>query len=99
MFQLDPAKETVLSKHLKVAELYASAPPKNGVFVPPVDYPTHERCVEIEVDLGLGDAGATVLGNVGQLIELIAVNPAGADLPAWDGPLYTAEVNPRPTGR
>ncbi|NVN87441.1 MAG: bis-aminopropyl spermidine synthase family protein [Rhodopseudomonas sp.] len=40
-------------------------------------------------------AGATVLGNVGQLIELIAVNPAGADLPAWDGPLYTAEVNPR----
>jgi glutamate N-acetyltransferase/amino-acid N-acetyltransferase len=62
VFQLDPAKETVLSKHLKVAELYASAPPKNGVFVPPVDYPTHERCVEIEVDLGLGDAGATVLG-------------------------------------
>jgi len=40
-------------------------------------------------------AGATVLGNVGQLIELIAVNPAGAELPAWDGPLYTADVNPR----
>ena len=62
VFQLDPAKETVLSKHLKAAELYASAPPKNGVFIPPVDYPTHERCVEIEVDLGLGDASATVLG-------------------------------------
>ncbi|KIZ38830.1 MULTISPECIES: bis-aminopropyl spermidine synthase family protein [Rhodopseudomonas] len=40
-------------------------------------------------------AGATVLGNVGQLIELIAVNPSGAELPTWDGPLYTAQVNPR----
>jgi hypothetical protein len=40
-------------------------------------------------------AGATVLGNVGQLIELIAVNPAAADLPAFTGALYTAEVNPR----
>jgi glutamate N-acetyltransferase/amino-acid N-acetyltransferase len=62
VFQLDPAKEAALSKHLKAAELYASAPPKDGVFVPSVDHPTHERCVEIEVDLGLGDAGATVLG-------------------------------------
>jgi hypothetical protein len=40
-------------------------------------------------------AGATVLGNVGQLIELIAVNPAAADQPAFTGALYTAEVNPR----
>jgi glutamate N-acetyltransferase/amino-acid N-acetyltransferase len=62
VFQLDPEKEVALSKHLKEAELYASAPPKNGVFLPPVDYPTHERCVEIEVNLGLGDASATVLG-------------------------------------
>ena len=62
VFQLDPAKEAALSKHLKEAELYASAPPKNGVFVPPVDYPTHERCVEIEVELGLGSASSTVLG-------------------------------------
>jgi predicted methyltransferase/DNA-directed RNA polymerase subunit RPC12/RpoP len=43
-------------------------------------------------------AGASVLGNVGQLIELIAVDAAAADLPAWDGPLYTAEVNPRLRG-
>jgi glutamate N-acetyltransferase / amino-acid N-acetyltransferase len=62
VFQLDPDKELALAKHLKEAELYASAPPKNGVFVPPVDYPTHERCVDIEVDLGLGAANATVLG-------------------------------------
>ncbi|MBB1093659.1 bis-aminopropyl spermidine synthase family protein [Rhodopseudomonas palustris] len=40
-------------------------------------------------------AGATVLGNVGQLIELAAAGPAAAALPAWQGPLYTAEVNPR----
>ena len=61
-FQLDPAKETALARHMREAELYASALPKNGVFVPPVDYPAHERCVEIEVDLALGGASATVLG-------------------------------------
>ena len=61
-FQLDAAKEEALVAHLRQAELYASAPPKNGVFTPPVDFPAHERCVEIEVDLGLGRAGATVLG-------------------------------------
>jgi glutamate N-acetyltransferase/amino-acid N-acetyltransferase len=62
VFQLDPTKEAALSKHLKEAELYASAPPKNGVFTPPVDHPTHERCVEIEVDLGIGAEESTVLG-------------------------------------
>ena len=61
-FQLDQEKERALARHLKDAELYASAPPKNGVFTPPVDYPAHERCVEIEVDLGIGGASATVLG-------------------------------------
>ncbi len=40
-------------------------------------------------------AGASVLGNVGQLIELAAVHPSVAELPAWQGPLYTADVNPR----
>ena len=61
-FQLDPAKEKALVAHLRATELYASAPPKNGVFTPPVDFPAHERCVEIEVDLAAGAAGATVLG-------------------------------------
>jgi glutamate N-acetyltransferase/amino-acid N-acetyltransferase len=61
-FQLDQGKEQALAQHLKDAELYSSRPPKDGVFFPPVDFPTHERCVEIEVDLGLGAAGATVLG-------------------------------------
>ena len=60
--QLDPVKEARLSAHLKQAELYASHPPKAGVFSPPVDFPVHERCVEIEVDLGLGGASASVLG-------------------------------------
>jgi glutamate N-acetyltransferase / amino-acid N-acetyltransferase len=61
-FQLDLATERALAQHLKDAELYSSRPPKDGVFSPPVDYPSHERCVEIEVDLGLGNASASVLG-------------------------------------
>jgi glutamate N-acetyltransferase/amino-acid N-acetyltransferase len=62
VFQLNPAKETALVAHLKGAELYASAPPKDGVFTAPIDFPPHERCVEIEVDLGSGSAAATVIG-------------------------------------
>ena len=62
VFQLNPAKETALVAHLRAAELYASAPPKDGVFTAPITYPPHERCVEIVVDLGLGTAGASVLG-------------------------------------
>jgi len=48
--------------HFKGAELYASAPSKDGVFAPPVDFPPHERCVEIEVDLAIGPAECTVFG-------------------------------------
>jgi glutamate N-acetyltransferase / amino-acid N-acetyltransferase len=62
VFQLNPEKELALTAHLRAAELYASAPPQNGVYAPPIDYPPHERCVEIEVDLGQGPGGATVLG-------------------------------------
>jgi predicted methyltransferase/DNA-directed RNA polymerase subunit RPC12/RpoP len=40
-------------------------------------------------------AGASMLGNLGQLIELIHVGSAAAELPDFNGPLYTAEVNPR----
>jgi hypothetical protein len=39
--------------------------------------------------------GAGVLGNVGDLIDLAQVRLPDADLPAWDAPLYTAEINPR----
>jgi len=62
VFRLNPEKEAALTAHLRGAELYASAAPKDGVFSPPIDYPPHERCVEIEVDLGTGEHGATVLG-------------------------------------
>jgi len=61
-FQLNPEKETALVAHLHGAELYASAPPKDGVFTAPIDFPRHERCVEIEVDLGGGRHAATVFG-------------------------------------
>ncbi len=62
VFQLNPAKEAQLVAHLKGAELYASAPPKDGVFTAPVDFPAHERCVEISVALNSGSASATVIG-------------------------------------
>jgi glutamate N-acetyltransferase / amino-acid N-acetyltransferase len=62
VFQLDPAKETALVAHLKGAELYPSAPPKDGVFSAPIDYPPHERAVELEIDLGNGAASAAVIG-------------------------------------
>jgi glutamate N-acetyltransferase/amino-acid N-acetyltransferase len=60
--RLEPEKEQRLVAHLRSAELYASAPPVNGVFKPPVDFPRHERCVEIEIELGMGRAAVTVLG-------------------------------------
>jgi glutamate N-acetyltransferase / amino-acid N-acetyltransferase len=62
VFQLNPDKEQALVAHLRDAELYSSAPPKDGVFSAAVDFPPHERCVEIEVDLGSGEFAATVLG-------------------------------------
>jgi glutamate N-acetyltransferase / amino-acid N-acetyltransferase len=62
VFQLDPAKETALVAHLKGAELYHSAPSKEGVFAAPIDFPPHERAVELEIDIGNGAASATVLG-------------------------------------
>ena len=61
-FQLGPASEAALVAHLKQTELYASVPPPDGVFKPPVDYPPHERAVQLEIDLGAGQARSTVLG-------------------------------------
>ena len=61
-FLLDPSKEQDLVEHLRSAELYPSAPPRNGVFSPTIDYPPHERSVEIEIDLRQGIESCTVLG-------------------------------------
>ena len=61
--RLDPERERRLHLHMKEAELYASVPPPDGLtFRPPIDFPPHERSVEIEIDLGLGAASAEVLG-------------------------------------
>jgi glutamate N-acetyltransferase/amino-acid N-acetyltransferase len=62
VFQLNPEKEKALTAHLKSAELYASKPTADGVFAAPIDFPPHERCVELEIDVGNGAASATVLG-------------------------------------
>jgi glutamate N-acetyltransferase/amino-acid N-acetyltransferase len=61
-FRLSPEKEAALTAHLRAAELYTSAPPKDGVYHPPVDYPPHESAVEITIHLGAGAATSTVLG-------------------------------------
>jgi glutamate N-acetyltransferase / amino-acid N-acetyltransferase len=61
--RLDPEKERRLVAHLRGAELYASVAPADGVsFRPPVDFPPHERRVEIEIDLGLAGGACAVLG-------------------------------------
>jgi glutamate N-acetyltransferase / amino-acid N-acetyltransferase len=62
VFHLDPTKEAALTAHLQSAELYASSPTAQGVFTPPIDFPRHERSVEIGVSLGSGVGTATVLG-------------------------------------
>jgi glutamate N-acetyltransferase/amino-acid N-acetyltransferase len=63
-FRLNPEKEKQLVAHLKGAELYASTAPADGLTcVPPIKYPSHERCVEIGVELNVGDESATVLGS------------------------------------
>ena len=61
-FHLDAKVEAALIDHMKQAELYASAPPVDGVYRPPIDYPPHERCVELEIDFGAGPAAATIIG-------------------------------------
>jgi glutamate N-acetyltransferase/amino-acid N-acetyltransferase len=62
VFQLNPEKEAALVTHLRGAELYTSVVSADGVFTPPVDYPPHERCVEIELNLGSGQASAVIFG-------------------------------------
>ena len=63
-FRLNPEKEAALVAHMRQAELYRSAPPKDGVYSPPIDFPPHERSVEIEVDFGHpGGASAVVFGS------------------------------------
>jgi glutamate N-acetyltransferase/amino-acid N-acetyltransferase len=63
LFQLDREREARLTRHLVESELYPQRPAPDGItFKPPIDYPPHERCTEIEVDLGVGDGRAEVLG-------------------------------------
>jgi glutamate N-acetyltransferase/amino-acid N-acetyltransferase len=52
-FQLDAEKENKLSAYLKEA---AMDPAKKT-------FPLHERCVEIDVDMGHGEAAAVVYGS------------------------------------
>jgi len=53
-FHLDKAKELRLSHYLKNAELRHSSG---------LEYPPHEQCVEITIDLGLSSATTTVYGS------------------------------------
>jgi glutamate N-acetyltransferase/amino-acid N-acetyltransferase len=63
LFSLDPGKERRLTAHLRAAELYPQAPAADGItFRPPIDFPPHERAVEIEIVVGDGPGAAEVLG-------------------------------------
>jgi glutamate N-acetyltransferase/amino-acid N-acetyltransferase len=63
VFQLDREREGRLTRHLVDSELYPQKPAPDGItFKPPIDYPPHERCTEIEVSLGVGKGEAVVLG-------------------------------------
>jgi len=63
LFRLDRDRERRLTAHLLAAELYPQAPAADGItFRPPVDFPRHERAVEIEIELGVGPGAAEVLG-------------------------------------
>jgi glutamate N-acetyltransferase/amino-acid N-acetyltransferase len=63
VFQLDREREARLTRHLVESELYPQRPAPDGItFKPPIDFPPHERCTEIEVELGVGSGAATVLG-------------------------------------
>jgi glutamate N-acetyltransferase/amino-acid N-acetyltransferase len=62
VFKLDREKEMALAAHFNEAELYASAPDQSGHFAVPVDFPRHERCVEVDLNFGAGGGSATVLG-------------------------------------
>ena len=61
-FQLEPGAEAELVTHLKQAEMYQSRPSADGMFRPSIDFPPHERCVELVIDLAAGPASVTVLG-------------------------------------
>jgi glutamate N-acetyltransferase/amino-acid N-acetyltransferase len=62
-FLLDPGVDARLTERLRHAAMYSSAPPDaRGVFRPPIDFPPHERVVDLDVDLGLGSAAFSVLG-------------------------------------
>jgi len=63
LFRLDRDLERRLTAHLVAAELYPQTPAADGItFKPPVDFPRHERCVEIEAVVGDGPGRAEVLG-------------------------------------
>jgi glutamate N-acetyltransferase / amino-acid N-acetyltransferase len=61
-FRLNGEVESALKAHMRGAELYVSAASADGVFRPSIDYPPHEKCVELEIDLGAGQAASTVVG-------------------------------------
>lgn len=61
-FMLDPALEAKLRAYLEGTELYRSAATPDGLFHPPVTYPPHERCVDIEVAWPSGGGDVVVIG-------------------------------------
>ncbi|KDO28439.1 arginine biosynthesis ArgJ, partial [Saprolegnia parasitica CBS 223.65] len=70
-FALNSDVEALLVSHMKRAQL--TEPTRGGLEVASHDYPPHDHCVEITVDLGLGQAESTVLG-IDLTHEYVAIN-------------------------
>ncbi|OQR94868.1 arginine biosynthesis bifunctional protein argJ [Achlya hypogyna] len=70
-FALNGEVEALLVAHMKQAQL--TEPTRGGLDVTSRDYPPHDHCVEITVDLGLGNAESQVLG-IDLTHEYVAIN-------------------------
>ncbi|OQR95483.1 arginine biosynthesis bifunctional protein argJ [Thraustotheca clavata] len=70
-FALNSEVESLLVEHMKRAQL--TEPTRGGLNNTSRDYPPHDYCVEIEVDLGIGNASSQVLG-IDLTHEYVAIN-------------------------
>ena len=76
-FELSLEKEVKITTHMKEAELYSSRPMMEGekvVYENMMNFPSHKRCVEIDIDLGMvgeNDGGGGGGGGGGGVVTVL----------------------------